>query len=125
MQLTRLMVLGLLLGSQIPESASASNDRGLHARRVDECRIVKKDAPDAYCDCIVKVSEGMTDNDPMLELFLASNDKAKAETMYEDLINGGTYKQHNFSSKQEKKDYVAGRATLFIRRTEARCGARE
>jgi hypothetical protein len=125
-KLMGVMILSAVVGLPVQASSQSATapDKALRNVRVEECLSTRKDA-NSYCECIVQASNDIDDNDPLLNLFLYSLNEAKAKEIYDKIIYGDTYNKHNFSSVQEKKDYVAGRATLFVRRIKMKCGARE
>ena len=114
--------LGLLLASSICEGAVAPSDSVVHVRRVFECGQAGHTA--GYCECIVRTSEQIVDNDPVLGLFLAGlakKDKSNLKSMYVELLHSNTYNQHNFSSEREKGDYIEGRFMMLLNRMKKNC----
>jgi hypothetical protein len=75
------------------------------------------------CDCIVRASESISDNNPILLLFIESSiDKNKARILYNEIINGSEYSEHNFASLKDKREFVEGKGRLFVHRLSVECG---
>lgn len=88
---------------------------------MSECLAIKGISTD-LCDCIIATSDRMTENDPILFLFLETGrDKTKAVMLINALLDGDVYNSHNFKSRKEKQEFVEGKGRLFVSRVIKAC----
>lgn len=89
---------------------------------LEQCIAVKTLSP-AYCQCVIAVSESLTDNRQLFRAYVAAtaNNDEKAKALYNEMIDSPDLDKHNFSSKQEKTDYVEGKARVFEHRLTTLC----
>ncbi len=50
-----------------------------------------------------------------------ANNGERARTLYKEIIDGPTLDKYNFSSRQEKSDFVEGKARVFEHRLTTLC----
>lgn len=75
------------------------------------------------CGCVVATSNKMSENDPVLYIFIEnSKHKGSFKTIYDGLLNGTTYDDHRFKNREEKKEFIEGKARIFVHRIKADCG---
>jgi hypothetical protein len=91
--------------------------------KVAECTSIDPSLTMEYCECVVRTSGEITDNDPILELTLRIVKKSRSEVqiIYDKLIKSPIYREHNFASAKEKREYVQGRIRLFADRLRKSC----
>ena len=89
---------------------------------LEQCLAIKT-LSHAYCQCAIAVSETLTDNRKMFLAYIAAtaNNGEKARTLYKEMIDGPTLEKYNFSSRQEKSDFVEGKARVFEHRLTTVC----
>lgn len=119
-----LLTLAFLL-ALIPSDGQAQTEAaetGSTKQMLEQCVAIKTLSP-AYCQCAIAVSETLTDNRQMFLAYVAAtaNNGDKARTLYDEIIDGSTLDKYNFSSKQERTDYVEGKARVFEHRLTTLC----
>lgn len=115
-------ILAFIVGSNfvIPVNAnnlvSPSIDKYYFKMCTDIAKLDEKD-----CACIISVSDYLVDNDNILEMYLNASNRMRIAELYKKVIDGDSYNDLNFSSRQEKEEYVQGKGILFSRRVEVEC----
>lgn len=89
---------------------------------IDECPSIAGVSKE-QCDCIIATSKTIDENDPVLLLFIESSiDKNKAKILYNSIIYGSTYNNHNFEDIKDKKEFIEGKGRVFVHRLGSECG---
>lgn len=78
-------------------------------------------ASSSFCECAIRVSDYLEDNDSILEIFLHAKDRKLAVKMAEDLISSDKYNNHVFASRKEKSEFVRGKFGLFVSQLDRKC----
>lgn len=89
---------------------------------LEQCVAIKS-LSQAYCRCAIAVSESLTDNRQIFLAYVAAtaNNTEQAKTLFKEIVDSPALDKHNFSSRQEKTDYVEGKARVFEHRLTTLC----
>jgi hypothetical protein len=75
------------------------------------------------CGCVIATSNKMSENDPILYIFIEySKHAGNFKDIYDGLLDGNTYNDHSFKNREEKREFIEGKARIFVRRIKADCG---
>lgn len=89
---------------------------------MDECPSIAGVSKE-QCDCIIATSKTIDENDPVLLIFIESSiDKNKAKILYNSIVYGSTYNNHNFYGIKEKREFLEGKVMVFLRKLNSKCG---
>jgi hypothetical protein len=119
-----MLTLAILL-ALIPSDSQAQTSSGEvvpTTNMLEQCVAIKS-LSQAYCRCAIAVSESLTDNRQIFLAYVAAtaNNAEKARTLFNEVVDGPTLDKYNFSSRQEKSDYVEGKASVFEHRLTTLC----
>ncbi|ATU94232.1 hypothetical protein [Phyllobacterium zundukense] len=118
-----LPTLALLL-ALIPSGGQAQvEEAGPSTKQMLEQCVAIKTLSESYCQCAIAVSESLANNRQVFLAYVAatSNNSAKAMKFFNEIVDDHDLDKYNFSSRQEKSDYVEGKTRVFEYRLRTVC----
>ncbi|EJK87315.1 hypothetical protein PMI03_01326 [Rhizobium sp. AP16] len=87
-----------------------------------ECVSIKGFSTD-LCNCIITTSNKMTENDPVLFIFIEyAKNRDSFSAVYKGILDADVYNNHNFTNRKERREFVEGKAAIFVHRIKKECG---